>query len=274
MVVCTAHAQRTMKPKLPGNDYQKFLKTQWWLGLNAGINYTGVKASQTISSINPIDYDISELAKSYSNYSEPGLNIGLVISFYHHGFSLETQPGFKQHVYGFASGMNWEGNTPEQQFRTRLRSQQKLNYIDLPIVFKYELIHTGRSRPFVGIGATYAFLIGAEKNTTITHTEFTSGEGRSYPGGKIIVHNEGQFDNFAAVKAGGGATFDLLNIRAVLEIYYNHGLSNISNEGSRFQINELTTIGEVNDDLNLNHLSASLSLVFPLRYIDKTFQAY
>jgi hypothetical protein len=37
--------------------------------------------------------------------------------------------------------------------------------------------------------------------------------------------------------------------------------------------NELSSLGDQNDDVHLSHIVGSVSFVFPLRFIDKQFQA-
>ncbi|WP_109829662.1 outer membrane beta-barrel protein [Reichenbachiella versicolor] len=274
LIAASTYGQRTMKPKLPNSDYKKFLKTQWWLGMRVGTTLSGPSAKETFSSIDPIDYEVEDLSKTYSKYKNPGVLIGLDLTFYHRGVSAGIQPTFKQLIYGYSSLLQWEGTTPEQTFESSYDSKQKLNYLDIPFILKFDILTDGKIRPFVGGGVNYAFNIGAEKETSIVNTDNTSGTPRSYDAGNFVVNNQDQFKNFFGMKFGGGVSFDYFNIRTAIDVFYNLGFTNVSDENARYELNELTTLGDVNDDLNLNHLSVAVSFLFPLRYIDNTFQPY
>jgi len=79
------------------------------------------------------------------------------------------------------------------------------------------------------------------------------------------------FQNYYGWVAGGGASFDYWNIRTVIEITYNQSLNSVTREGT--SQNELSSLGDQNDDVHLSHIVGSVSFVFPLRFIDKQFQA-
>ncbi|MFY0628388.1 MAG: outer membrane beta-barrel protein [Reichenbachiella sp.] len=267
-------AQRNPKPKLPGSDYQNFLKTQWWLGLRFGTNIAQPNPVSRYTSISPIDYELEDLDKTYSEFNLPGIFIGLDLSFYYHGFSIGLQPSFKQMRYGYVNNLDWIGDVPTQNFSTQYDVEQRVSYIELPISVKYEIIKKGKIRPFILAGMHYSFVVGADKHTDITHTDYSTGEPRPYSGGSVSLNTKDQFQNYYGALGGIGTGFDFFNIRTVLEVTYMYGLSSITDTNSRNTTTELTTLGEVNDDLKLNQINISLSFVFPLRYIDKTFQPY
>ena len=260
--------------KSTGSNLNEFLKTQWWLGLRIGANVAQPDPVNRYTSIDPIDYDVAALQKTYSSFDTPGVLIGLDISFYHHGFSLGIQPGFRQMKYGYFSDLSWSGNTDIEQFDTRYDIEQSVSYLELPVTVKYELIKQGKVRPFIMGGMHYSFIMGATKKTDITHTDYLSGQPRSYSGGAVSINTKDEFQNYYGALGGIGTGFDFFNIRTVLEITYMYGLSSISDPSGRFEVTELTTLGEVNDEINLNQINVSLSFVFPLRYIDNTFQPY
>lgn len=272
LVALSASSQ--MKPKLPGSDYQNFLKTQWWLGLRAGMNYAQPVPGNRYSSISPIDYESESLEKTYDQFNLPGILIGLDLSFYHKGFSIGLQPSFKQNRFSYSNQLEWNGDTDPETFSTRYKAQQRLSYIELPILFKYEVIQRGKVRPFVMAGMQYSILVGGDIKTDITHTDNSTGEPKEYDGGSVRINNKNQFQNYYGAFGGIGAGFDFFNIRTVLEVTYLYGISEITDPNQRNSHTELTTLGDANDDLKLNQVNISLSFVFPLRYIDNTYQPY
>ncbi len=267
-------AQRNMKPKLPGSEYQNFLNTQWWLGIKVGMNYSQPIPGQRYSSIDPINYDLELLEKEYDQFNRPGVMLGLDISIYHKGFSIGTQPVFKSMGYSYNSSIQWTGDTEAQTFETAYESEQNMSYIELPLSVKYEFIQSGKVRPYLMAGMQYSFLLDANKKTDITHTDNQSGAPVTYSGGSVSINVKDGFQNYYGALGGIGAAFDYFNIRTVLEISYNYGLSSITNTNTRFSENELVSLGETNDEIKINNINASLSIVFPLRYIDKTFSPY
>lgn len=257
-----------------GSNLGEFLKTQWWLGLRVGMNYAEPSPGTRYSSIDPIDYELEDLNKTYESFNLPGVLMGLDVTFYHKGFSIGVQPSFKQMHYSFMSEFAWEGATDAERFETMYETKQSLSYIELPVTLKYELIKRGKVRPFVMAGMHYSYLADAEKETNITNTDYMSGAPRAFDGGSVNLKVKNQFQDYYGAFAGLGTGFDYLNIRTVLEITYMYGLSPVSNSNRRYDADELTSLGELNDEVNLNNINVSLSFVFPLRYIDNTFQPY
>lgn len=269
-----AMAQRNMKPKLPGSDYQNFLNTQWWLGIKMGMNYSQPMPGTRYSSIDPINYDADLLYKDYDQFNHPGVMLGLDISLYHRGFSIGIQPVFKSMGYSYSSRIEWTGDTDAETFTSEYKGKQNMSYIELPFSLKFELIQNGKVRPFLMAGMQYSFLLDANKKVDITHTDNTSGAPISYSGGNVSINVKDGFQNYYGALGGIGSSFDFFNIRTVIEISYNYGLSSITDTNVRFSENELVSLGDTNDEIKINNINASLSIVFPLRYIDKTFSPY
>ncbi|PIB36158.1 hypothetical protein BFP72_12510 [Reichenbachiella sp. 5M10] len=266
-------AQRNMKPRLPGSEYQNFLKTQWWLGLKAGMNYTQPNPQSRYSSIVPINYDADLLEKTYESLSQPGVMIGLDLSFYHKGFSVALTPVFKQIGYDYQSDLEWTGDTAEETFLTTYKVNQIASFIEIPLSLRYELLKQGKLRPYIMAGIQYSFAIGAQKETQITHTDYITGTAQSYDGGTVSIDTKDDFQNYYGALGGIGFGWDVGNIRTVLEVAYSYGLSSITDTNQRYNDNELVTLGEINDETKINGINASLSVIFPLRYIDNTFSS-
>lgn len=272
LLLCTQLSVAQRKPKPLKSSFESFLDTQWWLGLRFGMNYTQPDPVNRFSALSPINYDQSVLDKTYESFGEAGVQAGLDFTFYHRGFSIGLQPTFKVFKYSYFSDLEWVGNDTEQ-FETRYDVNQSISTIEVPLVLKYDLMKRGEIRPFVFAGLQYSFVIGAEKNVTVTHTDYGSGTPQKYKGGAISLGVKDQFKNFYGALGGAGVSLDAGNIRSVLEVSYLYGLSPVTETKNLYQENELVSLGEVNDEIKLNNINISLSFVFPLRYIDKTFQS-
>lgn len=275
LLVCTnAQAQifekKRGKPK--GKISDDFLKTQWWLGLRGGINYTNVTPITAFSGFNPINYDVESLEKDYKNFENPGFHIGLDITFYHAGFSISTFPTFFIHNLAYDSDRVWTGNSEFDRYEVNYAVDQSVTFIDLPIAVKYDILQN-KVRPFVMAGAFYSFKFAANKSVNIQETDFASGSPQSYDRATINLNNPEEFNNNWGVLGGVGVSFDFWNIRTILDLQYRHSFMSVVNPAERFKESEFSSFGELQDDYSLQNYSASISFVFPLRYIDTQFKS-
>lgn len=264
-------AQPIRKPK-PNKAQSSFLDTQFWLGIKFGSNVANPITKSQVSGFSPIDYQSGRLMKQYDSYALPGAQAGLEMTFYHRGFSAGLHPMFQRSRYSFTNSLEWTGEQESERFATMYESEQRVDAINVPFFLKYDLIQDGTIRPFVLGGLFYSFLVGAERQVKITQTDYSFGAPQTIDGGNLSLGVKDAFRNYYGWVGGGGVSFDYFNIRTVIEITYNQSLSSVTNEG--VSQNELSSLGDLNDEINLSHFVGSLSFVFPLRYIDKQFQAY
>lgn len=269
----TTMAQTRPAPGI-GGYAEEFLKTQWWLGIKVGINYTDPNPVTPYSSISTIGFPEQDMEKTYKTFSLPGAQAGLDVTFYHRGFAIGVQPTYKRIRYAYSSNRSWLGPSLVNTFEMEYNIEQRIDAVDVPISIKYEIIQSGKTRPFVMAGGYYSFITHAEKKVDITYTDNATGSPIPTSGGTQILGVTQQFQNYAGVLGGLGVSLDYFNIRTVLEAVYLRGMTDITNNGKRFTQTELTSIGDVNDELKMDNINVSLSFVFPLRFIDKQFQAY
>lgn len=265
LLTLTLPAQRRLDAK---GGLAAFLDTQWWLGLRAGSNLTDPKTASFYSVLSAIDYDAENLKKSYESYQSPGLQLGLDLTYYHRGFSIGILPTFKRYRYDYDNSLEWV--TALDIFETNYQVSQNLDYLEIPLVLKYDVLKSGNLRPFIQLGIQWGFAIGAEKSLTITHQEGTPA---ATSGGTISIDTKKDFKDFAAALVGIGASYDIGNIRMSLDFSYHYGLTSIIDQERLFTENQLTAVGDINDDIRLNNLQANLSFLFPLRFIDTTFKS-
>lgn len=268
LLVCTvAVGQR--KPK---NQLESFLDTQFWLGLRMGINATEAVPESRHSGLSPIDYSLDSLNKEYSNFRLPGASMGLEMNFYHKGFSVSFQPSYKVNKFSYSSQFLWLGAQPSSRFETEYSTEQKLDVLELPLMLKRDLKLKGKVRPFVMFGGCYSIVTAAQKTVKTTQTDYSSGTALTTTISAITLGGKEAFQNFSGIAGGAGVNLDYWNIRTVFEVGYSRSLTPVTVPGAREE--RLASIGEVNDDLKLNNLNISLSLVFPFRFIDQQFRAY
>ncbi|HCX22853.1 MAG: hypothetical protein CMB80_29720 [Flammeovirgaceae bacterium] len=258
----------------PPSSFENFLNTQWWLGLRFGINYTQPSVQDEYYIFSPLDYDAENLVKDYGVFNLPGGQAGLDLSFYHRGISIGLQPTFKIMRYNYSNSFEWVGVGGTDRLETQVDVEQVLQVIEVPLTVKYEILKRGKIRPFALLGGQQSLLINAQKKAKVEHTDYLGDVPQTYSGGDFNIGNTNRMKSFAGVLGGIGTSLDYANIRTVIEITYLYGLTSVTSNGNPFSENELVGIGDVNDKLRINNLNAAISFVFPLRYIDKTFQPY
>ncbi|MEQ9304125.1 MAG: outer membrane beta-barrel protein [Marinoscillum sp.] len=273
-LLCLTTLSVAQRKSSPPSSFESFLNTQWWLGLRFGLNYTEPNSITRYSVFSPINYESETLEKEYEVFNLAGGQAGLDISFYHNGFSIGIQPTFKIMRYQYLNRFEWLGDGNEDGLETTLDVTQKLDIIEVPLILKYEVIKRGKVRPFVLAGLQQSFIIATQKKVKIEHVDFLSDNPQTYSGGTYALGNTDRMQNFYGAVGGIGTSLDYANIRTVVEVTYLRGLSAVTSSDDPFSENELVALGDVNDELKINNLNISLSFVFPLRYIDKTFQPY
>lgn len=254
------------------NPLESFLDTQFWLGLKMGVNYTQAFPNTRNTGFSPIDYSADSLRKNYDDFALPGAHMGLEMNFYHRGFSASFQPVYKRSRYKYNNLLEWRGESSGNRFETRYDVEQRLDVIELPLMIKYDIIQSGKIRPFAMIGGFHSLIASAQKDVKITQIDYSSGNPLQSSGGTTTLGVKDAFKSFSGVSGGVGVNLDYWNIRTVFEVNYRRSLTSATQPN--VQQNELASFGEINDEVFLRDVSVSLGFVFPFRFIDQQFKAY
>lgn len=237
-----------------------------------GVNYSQAFPEDRNSGFSPVNYSGDSLLKAYDDFALPGAHMGLEMNFYHRGFSASFQPAFKRSRYKYTNAFAWEGEQSNNRFETSYEIEQRLDLVELPLMLKGDLIRKGKIRPFLMFGGFYSIVTSAQKDVDISQTDFSSGTPLQSELGTVTIGVNDSFQNFYGIAGGAGVNLDYWNIRTVFEVAYQKSLSPATK--SNVLQNELASLGEVNDEINLRDISISLSFVFPFRFIDQQFKAY
>jgi len=260
----------SVQPRPSEND--KFLSTQWWLGFKAGANTTEAVPVQRFSGFSPINYETTTNEKQYESFGKLSGLAGLEITFYHKGFSFSLQPNYRRQRFIYSNAYEWtETGNEDNQLILNYEQSHLLDYIDIPFFIKYDITQT-KFRPFIQVGAYYAKLVSAQKSVEITGTDYASGDAGPFETQNLIIGAEDMFLKSSTGLAGGvGFSYDALNVRFVFDVTYRYGLNNVTNVKNRYSTNELASIGDALDDIELRNISISLGCVFPLRFINENY---
>ena len=150
--------------------------------------------------------------------------------------------------------------------------EQKVEFADLPLLVKYDITGS-RLRPYVQVGIYYSLLINAIKTVTVTGTDFASGGTNPLNSDPVIVGTKDLFTNYWGLIGGAGVTYQLGNVRLVLDASYRYGMSNIVNAKNRFSNDRLSGIGDAQDDLKLHNIMVTAGVLFPMRFLSTDFKS-
>jgi hypothetical protein len=264
-----AEAQYTKQKAKKSKGSDPFLDTQWWLGVKAGANLTQVVATQRFSSFSSTSNPSTNFYdKVYENYQNPGAQAGLEITFFHKGFSFSFQPNYRQQNFFYSNDYLWmDIENPVNTLALKYNQTHHLSYLDFPLFIKYDFLRT-RLRPFIQIGGYYSTLVNADKSVEVSGVDLASGGINEFNTEPLNVGIKDLFIKSSLGLVGGiGASYDIANIRITLDVQYRLGMNNITNAKNRYSNNRLASIGEAMDDLKMRNISASLGVLFPLRFL-------
>ena len=245
--------------------------TQWWIGIKAGTNVTNPNPSGNFGTFSYTDTpSLGNGEKNYAQYNLPGYQFGFIVDFeFFKGLSARIQPAFSSFQYSYSVDFLWasQENANKNVALNYVHTNQ-LQYLDLPLTFKYQLA-SGKTKPYIQAGAYLSSLLNATKKVEEEITDNATG------GNTIFDKNEyaGQIKDYY-VKSnwglvfGAGVTQNLGNARFGLEVNYRKGMKNISNSSSRYLDNQfLSGVFDAQDDIKLDVIEISLSVVMPLKFI-------
>lgn len=272
--ICAQNDRRKGKYQQRPDQTSDFLKTQWWLGFYGGTNLVSPQPGQRYTGMVALNYDDALNEKLYDEYTLPGGQSGISITFYHRGFSFVFSPNYRVERFAYSNTHTWESDENLSNSLTLTYEQEnRLQFIELPVYIKYDLM-TGRLRPFIQAGVYYRRLINAEKTVMTSGVDYASGGSGPFESEAVSVGTTSLFaDHTTGIAGGVGCTYDIWNVRFSLDIIYQKGLNNIANTENRYSENPVTGIGDAMDDLQLNAVSINVGCVFPLRFISKNLKA-
>jgi outer membrane protein W len=274
----SADAQRNrsrgfgQKPPSPANN-NPFLNQQWWLGLKVGPNLTGVNILERASSFSAMDYDDSRNQKTYGSYNRLGIQAGLEMTYTFKSFGVGFQPNFRRQRFTYSTNYRWNDESGTNSLELTFDQDQALDYIELPVVFKYEY-PISAWKPYLHFGIYYAILVSASKSVQINGIEQNSQGENRFEQESFTVGADDLFIRSSWGLLGGiGVNYDLGNIRVNMELAYRYGLNNITNVENRYTDNRLAGVGDALDDVQLRNIALNLGVLFPMRFLSKGFTA-
>lgn len=278
LIVCsiTVSGQNNRKRKTSFNKRNSansdFLDKQWWLGFKGGVNFSKAVVDQSYAVYSPTNYEASKTNKTYDDWAGVGAHATVEVTFTFRQFSISLQPTYRNSRFAYANHYEWDDEA-DPQLILDYKQEQKVDWAEFPLLFKYDITES-KLRPYVQIGAYYAFLINANKSVQTSGIDYASGSENEFTEPDIIV---GASDLFAkkhwGLIFGGGVNYHVGNIRLNLDVMYRKGMSLVNSTENRYADPRLTGSGDVMDDIKLNNIAVSLGCLFPMRFLSSGFQS-
>jgi len=202
------------------------------IGFGAGANMAHIIDLQSYSL-----YEDLTGATYESRYSELGKNFGnqyfVQAEWTRDPLVVTLKPGTYTYRFSQLNELVFNGETIGQEVPFLLR------YLSLPAEVRYNM-DLQRFRPYAGIAIAYSLLLGSNDpaSQTFIRSRFSAG-------------------------LSTGTYIDLRYVILDLNAGYQSGLHNIARKQERFETGSGTAFAQ--DDLLLNHLQISLSLLFSLQ---------
>lgn len=262
--------------KRPKEQFESFMKQQWLIGVNFGMNYSQAVPDERFAGFSSsLESEEEELyEKKYNDFSLPGVQAGLNIFYYYQGFAIGLQPNFRRMRFSYENSYTWEGSLPIERIDNEFVIEQRLDYFELPFIVKYDILQK-KFKPFVSAGVFQSFRMGASKVVSLTQIDYVTGEPNEIDAGTVTIGVNDSFERSVFGFLGSiGVGYDTdNNVRMVLEFTYRQTFGNIVNPNQRYTENQLTSVGDIYDDMVLRNVSASIHFLFPLKYISPQFKS-
>ena len=251
----------------------QFLEQQWWLGFKAGVNLAQADPMKRYTILTPTNYPSSLTDKKYDAFKEIGIQTTVEISYYYKGFYFSTQPSYISSTFTYSNQLKWTNALNANETLTQTYKQsQKVEYADFPFIIKYDITGS-KLRPFVQVGVFYSLLLNAVKTVNVSGVDQASGGTNVLTSEPLIVGSKDLFSNYWGLMGGVGASYQLGNVKLVLDASYRQSMSNIANPQNRFSNDRLSGIGDAQDDLKLKNIVVSAGVLFPMRYLSNSFKS-
>jgi Outer membrane protein beta-barrel domain len=276
LIVCslTVSGQTNRKRKTSFNARNSansdFLDKQWWLGFKAGVNFSKVVVDKSYAVLTPTNYEATK--KKYDDFSGVGAHATVEVTFTFRQFSISLQPTYRNSQFSYSNHYEYT-DEGDPQIILDYKHVQKVDWAEFPLLIKYDITQS-KLRPYVQVGAYYAFLINANKSVETSGVNYVSGSANKFTEPEIIV---GASDLFAkkhwGLVFGAGVNYHVGNIRLNLDVMYRKGMSLANSTENRFSDERLSGTGDVMDDIKINNIAVSLGCLFPLRFLSSGFQS-
>ena len=256
-------------PQASKSHYGKFSESQWWIGLRIGLNQYKGTGDNTYTTATILSNDDSPKTTSYGKFDDLGWSLGLELTYDLPFLSFSFLPKFRVSTFDYSWTITRTSST--ETVMNIYNQETEIQSFSLPLQARCVFLQDKKFKPSLFVGAyidivnySLASITTQEVQTnTVSNTSTTSEESFL---NSIIISNKLNPINYG-VYGGVGFTYDINNIRVGLDMSYQVGLSNMADEDTRFNDNDLNTIDGALDDFKLQAMQVELTVGMPLKFI-------
>lgn len=252
----------------PRNNSSSTNASQWWIGVGGGFNLTGMQVLEQYHVLTPTRGDLPK--KDYSNYNVTGTQFNLMLNYSFSNISLLLQPGINRHHFTYENMLQWQSSeNPENNIFIDNHHSHSINYLNIPLRFRYSFEFGGAIVPFIQGGGYYGFLLEADKTIESSGIDNASGSSNQLSlGSQSDEITDLFYKTNYGLSAGLGLMLAIGDGMAIFEVNYDRGFRNIVNPETRYTIDKFVTGAyDVPDDLVMSNISANFTFAIPLKFI-------
>ena len=237
------------------------------IGLKSGINFTIPNASTQFSVFENVNAGENAFDKNYNPFYQ---NLGTQYAFlFYYAISKKSYISFQPSIYNYSfkyeNIYNWTGNDNTLNLTNNFK--HNLQYLDLPLLFKYEFTDK-KFQPYAQGGLYYGLLLNSTSYITKTETgDFGTFEYEK----EALGSNKNFITSNIGILAGLAITYHFKRSKFGIETNFRYGFHNITDTQNRYSNSQITgKYYDIQDDLKLMNLSLSLVYSVSLQCLKKT----
>ncbi|MDN5201574.1 outer membrane beta-barrel protein [Fulvivirgaceae bacterium BMA10] len=238
-------------------------------GLKGGTNLTDVRPEDQFSVFSFTEVpNASSAEKQYFKLSDNrGFHFGFIARYAVTGqLSVALEPTFSNMKYSYVNNYTWvdfENNS--NSLELNYEHNQTLNYIEIPLLIRYNLLNSF-IKPFVHGGGFYGRLLSATKKINVSGTDYAAGNTQEFSNSSSTLGVDDLYiKTHLGLIAGGGLSYQVGPAAVELSANYKIGMNNVVNEANRLSDDTITGGNyDVLDNTKLRNIEISLGLVFSL----------
>lgn len=243
--------------------------SKWAFGLKGGVNFTKIFPGDQFSVFSytkPTENSREE--KQYVSISDnKGFHVTFIAKYRVLGnLQVSVQPTFSTYKYTYENDYAWfDFDNTTNSLDLTYSHIQSLNYIELPILIRYDIMDFS-IRPFVQAGGFYGRLLSASKEVKLRGTDYAAGASEKADISTTTIGVDDLYvkSNYGLI-AGGGISYRLGAASVELGVDYKFGMNDIVDKSSRFKESRIVSGSyDILDDTKLSNFLFSVGFIFGL----------
>jgi len=260
-------------------DYDYYVAPRLQFGFSSGANFASASPQERFSIFSSTTTNLTDSRSPYDGlrnvFQKPqiiGFRFGgQLIYAFTKNISLTAVFASSSLRFGYTDNLFWQDSpVPNVNLfiRTERNSFHSINYIDIPLLLKYQFLPKQKFKPYLLAGGFYSSKIIANKQIAI----------QEFPAVEVDGVRQDFFGNSSNVRvditdllnpndyglmAGIGATYAYQYFRFSFSATYRYGFNNIINPSKRYDNQELVFgYHDVFDNIRLNQLNFQFGLSY------------